>query len=85
MSEPTTHDGEIAFDGSDWREVPEHIFAAMNEAIVKSVQSHLDFNVAAYGKAWTEEGEDTEFICSGAAECAAAALYGEGFRVVERA
>lgn len=78
-------DLEIRYDGTDWREVPEEAFSAMYEAIVKSVDGHLEWNVKAYGKAWTGEGEDTEFLCSGAAECATAALYDLGYRVARRA
>ena len=40
---------------------------AAREAIVTEVYERLGFNVAAYGKAWTGEGEDSEFIVGEAA------------------
>jgi hypothetical protein len=47
------------------------------EAIVDAIDDKLAFNVRAYGKAWTGEYCDSEFIADGAAEKAIAA-YVEG-------
>lgn len=76
-------DGEIRFDGTDWREVPEWVWGVMHDAITESVNDHLRFNAMAYGNPWTGEYEDSRFIASGAAEKAIAALYDGGHRVVE--
>jgi hypothetical protein len=35
---------------------------AVRDVIVSEVEDRLSFNVSAYGKAWTEEHEDTRFI-----------------------
>lgn len=47
---------------------------AAQEAILREVDDHLRFNVAAYGKAWTGEGEDTQFIIGRSGELAAEAI-----------
>lgn len=39
---------------------------AAEAVLVELVGSNLAFNVAAYGKAWTGEGEDTEFLVGSA-------------------
>lgn len=44
-------------------------------AIVASVDEHVEFNIQAYGKPHTGEGEDTEFICTDAAKKALAAVF----------
>lgn len=53
--------------------VPAKAKEAAHKAIVDEVEDHLRWNVMAYGKAWTEEGEDTVFIVAKSAEKALAA------------
>jgi hypothetical protein len=45
------------------------------DEIVAEVQDHLAFNVAAYGKAWTGESEDTSFVVAKSADKALAAAH----------
>lgn len=48
---------------------PEATAASLIKDVVFScVEDKLDWNVRAYGKAWTGEGEDTEFIVGGVGE-----------------
>lgn len=53
------------------------ILQAMHRAIVAEVGDRLTWNVKAYGKAWTGEDEDTEFVVGVAAQKALDALAEE--------
>jgi hypothetical protein len=56
---------------------------AVTDAVVKQVDDNLRWNVSAYGKAWTGEGEDSAFIAGVSIGAdVITALEDEGFRVV---
>lgn len=50
--------------------------AAILRVISDSVTDHLAWNVNAYGKAWTGEGEDTDFLVAGTLKALREAGYG---------
>lgn len=54
---------------------PTSAVEAAKAEILKVVDENLDWNLRAYGKAWTGEGEDTEFIVGDSADRALAAAY----------
>ena len=60
---------------------------AGRDAIVGVVDDHLRFNEAAYGKAWTGETADTQFIVANSANEAVAAYHAQlrkdGVRLVD--
>lgn len=53
----------------------------INVAVTDEVNRRLNFNVAAYGKPWTGEYADTEFLCAGAADAVVKALMAEGVSI----
>lgn len=53
---------------------PSELVEAAAKAIVAVVDDKLQWNVTVYGKAWTGEMDDTEFLCGGAAEAVLAAV-----------
>jgi hypothetical protein len=56
-------------------EVTAAMVQAAKNAIVDEVERRLSFNVAAYGKAWTGEYDDTLFIVGDAAQKALVAAF----------
>jgi hypothetical protein len=51
----------------------------VREAIIAILGDNLDWNVSAYGKAWTGEDEDTEFLVHGAPAAVLDALKAGGY------
>lgn len=56
----------------------------LRDVIHDSVEDKLQWNVNAYGKAWTGEGEDTEFLVYDAPGSVLEALHEAGFEVRRR-
>lgn len=38
------------------------VLLLLRDVVIAELEDRLDFNVRAYGKAWTGEGEDTNFL-----------------------
>lgn len=58
------------------------VLLLLRDVIRDSVENKLQWNVNAYGMAWTGEGEDTEFLVYDAPGSVLEALREAGFEVV---
>jgi hypothetical protein len=64
--------------------MPESVEEVIRAAAAQAVGENLDWNVRAYGKAWTGEGEDTDFIVGDVPKAIVNALYDHGYYIAAR-